>query len=102
MHTGHAVAEKGIKLSLDGMMGEGIEYDILHDRLVVGSMSTGAIRGVPSTAAANEVQLTASEVYTYFEGGGKFSINATVGLKVDPANSCLLWAAVKSIPIGSC
>ena len=94
------MAEQAIQLSLADMMGEGIEYDLQQDRLLVGSMSSGAIRGVPSTAARG-VQLTTSEVYTYFEGGGNFSISATVGLKVDPTQSCWLWAAVKSTPIGA-
>ena len=81
------------------MMGEGIEYDPHYDRLMVGSMTTGAVRGVPNTAASR-IQLTEAEVYTYFQGGGSNSIDAIVGLKVDPANSCWLWVAVKSSPIG--
>jgi hypothetical protein len=81
------------------MVGEGIEYDQVHDRLVVGSMATGAVRGVPNSASRG-VRLTEMETFTYFLGGGTHSISAIVGLKADPANACWLWAAVKSDPIG--
>lgn len=90
-------------LSATDMAPEGIAFDLGHkDRLLLGSTSTGAIRGVPRPPTGTSlVSLTLSEVYTYFLGGGSVPISSVKGLLVNPLESCQLWMAVDSHPIGN-
>lgn len=91
----------GIQLALTDMAGEGIEYDQgVMDRIIVGSTTMGTIRGFSNTGSSG-VQLTEAETYTYFTGGGAYSILSTKGMKVDTQDPCLLWVAVNSDPIGT-
>ena len=79
---------------------ESIEYDVTNNRLVVGSISTGRIIGIPLPLVGKPVY-DASSVHTYFEGGTagqNDSVVGTAGLQVDPADPCILYAAVGKYP----
>jgi hypothetical protein len=90
----------GVQLALPSLAAEGIAYDTSKDRLVVGSTTSGAIRGVPGTLSSF-VQLTAAETFVYFSGGGAVPILSTKGMRGDTSNDCWLWIAVNSNPIGN-
>ena len=80
-----------LQLSAYGMAPEGIAYDGgLKDRILIGSTTTGAVRGV-SRPTTGGVKLTEREMYTYFTGGGSVPILSTKGMLVDPRDACSLW-----------
>ena len=71
-----------------------------RDRIVVSSKTSGSIVGFANTEMFG-VGVSKLATYPYFAGGGIFTINSTEGLKIDSTNSCWLWAAVSSTPIGT-
>lgn len=77
-------------------VGESIEYDVNNNRLVIGSLSTGRIIGIPLPDGSASASFDSSTVHTYFAGSA--DVFATVGLQVDGDEPCYLYAALGGYP----
>jgi len=88
-------------LNIPWNAGEGIEYDQTNNRLVIGSLSSGRIVGIPLPDASTPqtysmYNASLATVHTYFTGSD--DVFATAGLQVDQDDECLLYAAVGGYP----
>ena len=96
---GTALAELSLPLS-SLTVGYGMAYDVVHNRLVVGSMTTGRIAGVALPSALPLTTVTEADTFTYYEGGADSlgrGVFAATGLLVDASSPCTLYVAVGSV-----
>ena len=74
---------------------EGIEYDALGQRLVLSSLASGRVIGIPLPSKqpiASASSIAESQVHQYFAGSEE--VYATSGLEVDKEDRCRLFAGV--------
>ena len=77
-------------------VGESIEYDALHGRLVIGSLSSGRLIGLP---LPNGTAATQQSLEVLFGGqSASADVFSTSGLQADDANPCYMYAAVGGYP----
>ena len=99
--TVDGVVSARLGLGPDFDAGYGFAHDVIHNRLVVGSMTTGKIAGFALPTSTSLVSVGEAELHTYYAGGATAAdgrdLFAATGLWVDEAQPCKLIVAVGSV-----